>query len=191
MSAPLPALTNCPQSGRQQSTRSLVRCLLPLLVLVPTAGLAAGDEGDLDARRGEEAEVQLPSFPLVENLIPFTVSATTDNTFMIDGASLSVGPGRVLRYTLVIVSPSGAQNVSYEAIRCTTAERRLYAFGRSDKTWSKARNDQWTRIQESTVNRQHAALFSDYFCAIGVTLRDAEDARRILRAGDNRSSFRP
>ena len=38
--------------------------------------------------------------------------------------------GFTLRFTLVIVSPSGARNVSYEGMNCSTGERRLYAFGR-------------------------------------------------------------
>jgi hypothetical protein len=47
-----------------------------------------------------------------DKLIPFAVSAMTDNQFMIDSESLSISSDGILRYTLVIVSPSGAQNVS-------------------------------------------------------------------------------
>lgn len=171
--------------------RGLGCFLLPLFLLSPSAGLAATADDALDGARGETAAVQLPPFPQAENLIPFTVSATTDNKFMIDGESLSVSPERQVSYTLVIVSPAGAQNVSYEAMRCATGEYRLYALGRSDGTWAKARNDQWKRVQESTRNRHHAALFADYFCSIGTNLRDADDARRILRTGGNRSYLRP
>ena len=165
--------------------------LLPLLALLPPAALcASGDGGDGgDGSRPEQAtKVSFPPFPQAENLIPFAVSATTENKFMIDGESLSVSPDRVVSYTLVIESPAGARNVTYEAMRCATAERRLYAIGRSDGTWSKARGDQWRRIQESTLNRHYAALFGEYFCTIGVILRDAEDARRILHTGGKRSN---
>lgn len=181
----------CSLSMRGLVRRALIRAVFPLLLLAPSAAPAASAERDLEAASDKETDVQLPPFPQDENLIPFVVSANTDNKFLIDGESLSVSPDRVLRFTLVIVSSAGAQTISYEAMRCATAERRAYAFGRSDRTWSKARSDQWTRIQESTVNRHYAALFGDYFCAIGVTLRDAEDARRILRAGGDRSRLRP
>jgi hypothetical protein len=106
---------------------------------------------ETNEKPAEEIEVKFPASPQAENLIPFIVSATTDNQFMIDGESLNVSGNGVLRFTLVIVSPSGARNVSYEGMNCSTGERRLYAFGRPDGTWSKARNDQWTRIA-----REHA-----------------------------------
>jgi hypothetical protein len=60
-----------------------------------------------EQRPGPEPEVELPPFPQDENLLPFTVSATTNNQFLIDGNSLSVGSDGVTRYTLVIVSPPG------------------------------------------------------------------------------------
>lgn len=161
--------------------------LLPLFVLYPPLALAANE----DDKPAAEADVQFPPFPRAENMIPFTVSATTRNEFMIDGESLSVSHDGTVRYTLVIVSPAGARNITYEAMRCKTAERRLYAVARADDTWAKARSDKWVRIRESTLNRHHAALFGDYFCFIGASLRDADDARRILRTGGNRSTQRP
>ncbi|WP_313951417.1 CNP1-like family protein [Accumulibacter sp.] len=187
MNRPLPECSNL----RPLSIWRLVRWPLSLLLLFPSIALSASED-DLATKRGQETEVQLPPFPQAENLIPFVVSAMTDNKFMIDGESLTVSTDGIVRYTLVIISSAGAQNVSYEAIRCPTAERRVYAFGHSaDKTWSRARRDQWTQIQESTLNRHHAALFSDYFCAVGINLRDADDARRSLRSSGNRSHLRP
>lgn len=152
-------------------------------VFASQAGFAEGFDSEYEAKRWEEIEAQIPVFPKAENLLPFYVSATTDNKFMIDRESISVGIDGVVRYTLVAVSVSGVQNVSYEGMRCASAERRPYAFGRSDRTWSKARGNQWVKIQESTANRQHAALYAEYFCPIGVTVRDAEEARTALRSG--------
>jgi len=154
--------------------------------------LAAAERGDEDEERKawQENEVQLPAFPQDEKLIPFEVSATTNNRFLVDGDSLSVGSDGVLRFTLVIVSPSGARNISYEGMRCATGERRVYALGRADRTWSKARSDRWQTISENTLNRHYAALFSDYFCHIDVRLRDADDARRALRHGGQPTALR-
>lgn len=154
-----------------------------VLVFASQAGFAAGFDNEYEEKRWAEIETQIPVFPKAENLLPFYVSATTDNKFMIDRESISVGTDGVVRYTLVAVSASGVQNVSYEGMRCVSAERRLYAFGRSDKTWSKARGNQWVKIQESTANRQHAALNAEYFCPIGNIVRDAEEALMALRSG--------
>lgn len=180
------------RAGRRRRLAGLAAALLFALVGLPSAARAAGSERDDDEEKKawQEMEVQLPPFPQPDKLIPFDVSATTNNRFLIDGDSLSVGSDGVLRYTLVIVSPSGAQNISYEGMRCATAERRVYALGRTDRTWSKARSDRWQHIAENTLNRHHAALFSDYFCAIGVPLRDADDARHALLYGGKPAGLR-
>lgn len=167
---------------------------IPGLFLVAVlAGFSAGApaaefDSEYDEKRWEEIETQLPAYPRAENLASFFVSAASDNKFMIDRESISVAADGVVRYTLVVVSSSGAQNVSYEGLRCSSAERRLYAFGRSDKVWSKARSNQWVRIQGSSLNRHHAALYAEYFCPGGVIVRDADEARMALRSGGHPST---
>jgi len=158
-----------------------------LAAAIPTTGWSLGSDRDFEDKPWAEVEAKLPPFPQTEHLIPFYVSATTDNKFFIDGQSLAVGSDGVVRFTLVIVSPSGAENISYEGIRCATAEQRVYAFGRSDKTWSKARHDQWTTIKNNSLNRHHAELHAEYFCTVGVILHDADDARRALQRGGHPS----
>lgn len=164
--------------------------LLVLLFGASAGAPAAGFDSDYEEKRWEEIEAQIPAFPSPENLVPFTVSAASDNKFMIDRKSIAVGVDGVVRYTLVVASPSGAQNISYEGLRCSSGERRLYAFGRSDKSWSKARSNQWVRIQESTLNRHHAALYFEYFCPNGMIVRDADEARTALLSGGHPSTVR-
>jgi hypothetical protein len=166
------------------------KIFLPLLLCASSCVFAAGFDSDYEEKPWEEIESTIPSFPNPENLVSFYVSATAENKFTVDRDSISVGADGVVRYTLVITSPSGVQNVSYEGLRCSSAERRLYAFGRSDKTWSKARSNQWLRIQESTVNRHHAVLYGEYFCPSAIAVRDAEEARMALRLGGHPSTVR-
>lgn len=173
------------------SNSQVFRFLFSLVVAGASAGvLAAGFDSEYEEKRWEEVEAQLPAFPKPESLDSFFVSATTDNKFMVDRDSISVGADGVVRYTLVVLSSSGVQNVSYDGLRCATAERRLYAFGRSDKTWSKARSNQWSKIQENTLNRHHAALFFEFFCPNGNIVRDANEARMALRSGGHPSTVR-
>lgn len=143
----------------------------------------AGFEDDYTEKSWQEIETQLPAYPKAENLLSFFVSATNDNKFMVDGESITVGSDGVVRYTLVVVSSSGARNVSYEGLRCSSMERRLYAFGRDDKTWAKARSNQWGGIRNSVTNRQHAALYSEYFCPEGMIVKNATEARAALLSG--------
>jgi hypothetical protein len=88
-----------------------------------------------------------------------------------------------VRYVLLVLTPQGARNVTYEGMRCETRERRIYASGRQDGSWSKARNNEWVRIQDVYANRQHAALFLEYFCPIGNIVQDAAEARNALIHG--------
>jgi hypothetical protein len=160
------------------------------LAVFSVQALAVDFDSEFDEKPWAELEVQLPAFPEQENLIPFQVGSISDTKYMIDGNSLSVGPDGVVRYTLLVISPSGARNISYEGLRCATAERRLYAFGRPDKTWSKARSNQWVRVLGSS-NNHHVELYSNYFCVFGAgAVTNADEARKELRRGGQPAALR-
>lgn len=147
-------------------------------------GSAQADfEEDYETKQWQELEVQLPAAPSGDGLRSFYVSAASDNQFLIDQATLSVGADGVVRYVLVVLTPGGGRNVTFEGIRCATRERRIYASGRRDGMWSKSRNNEWSRIQDVYANRHHAALFLEYFCPGGVIVRDAAEAVDALRRG--------
>lgn len=130
-----------------------------------------------------EGAFEMPAYPKPEHLISFPVGIRSDLTFAVDGETLSVGSDGVIRYVLVVVSAQGARNVSFEGMRCQTAERRLYATGRSDGTWAMARSAQWMKIGGGRGNH-HVELFANYFCTIGAqAVVTPEAARRVLRKG--------
>lgn len=156
---------------------------LLLVAMLASATVFADFEEDYESKQWQEIEVQLPAAPKQETLLPFYVSAATENRFFIDGATLTVGSDGVVRYVLLVLTPQGARNVTYEGMRCLTRERRIYASGRQDGSWSKARKNEWVRIQDAYANRQHAALFLEYFCPIGNIVQDAAEARNALIKG--------
>ena len=131
----------------------------------------------------QEAEVHLPAYPASADLLPLYVSSTATASFFIDGKSLSIADDGVVRYTLVIRGSGGAENVSYEGIRCETAERKLYAIGRNGSEWVRSRNDAWQVIAENALNRQHAVLFKEYFCPPGEVRPGLDQIVRSLRRG--------
>jgi len=133
--------------------------------------------------RGTERETPLPALPRQENLVEFYVSATASNHFFIDAASLSVGPDRVVRYTLVVKTAGGATNISFEGIRCGSGEYKMFAMGHSDGTWARARADDWRPIENKPMNRHHAALNREFFCPDGLPLADAAEGVDALRRG--------
>ncbi|MEM5438497.1 CNP1-like family protein [Paraburkholderia diazotrophica] len=108
----------------------------------------------------------LPPMPQPGNLLPFTVSQNTTLQFALDAKSLTVDNDDVVRYTVVITSPSGARNVNYEGIRCQDYSWKLYAGLNADHDgWDRTVENDWTRIENGDLNAYHAALYQDYFCS--------------------------
>lgn len=155
-----------------------------------SAPALAVEEGDYEKKTWQEVEVGLPAAPDLSECRDFYVSAAAKNRFCIDPRSISVGADGVVRYTLVVDTPSGSRNVTFEGMRCETRERRLYATGQPDGTWVVSRNRQWVRISEATANRQHAALFLEYFCPDGIMVTKREEALDNLRRGGNQPKIR-
>jgi hypothetical protein len=156
----------------------LLLCAAPAL-----AGILSSDAADEEAKAWTELEVPLPSPPKPAGLVEFAVSGATSNRFFIDVDSLSVGKDEVVRYALVVRSPSGAENVSFEGIRCETREVKFYAFGQRNGSWSPARDSQWRYIEYREANRQHGVLFKDIFCGDGARPFKAPQIVQRLRYG--------
>ena len=135
-----------------------------------------------------EAAVATPPYPARENLLEFYVGPTATARFLIDGASLSVGEDGVIRFALVIETPGGATNVSFEGMRCGTRERRIYALGRNDRSWHPVKEVRWIAVRSAGPNSPYAALLRSYFCPDGDRVRDAAEARRALTRKE--SNFR-
>lgn len=108
----------------------------------------------------------LPPLPQTSDLLPFNVSQNTPLKFFVDAKSLDVGTDGVVRYIVVVTSPSGARNVNYEGIRCDTYEWRQYAGLNADHDgWDRTVQNDWQRIENGELNAYHAALYQDYFCS--------------------------
>jgi len=147
--------------------------LVLLALLTPYASSANTDDADTDALKAE-SPVVLPAPFQKNNLLSFYVSPTTTLDFAVDAKSVSVTEEGIVRFVLVVTSQSGASNISYEGIRCSTGERKLYAVGQTNGSWTAARRDVWETIIDRGINRQHAALAKDYFCETGMVAGKAE-----------------
>ena len=161
-----------------------MKILTALLLMLPLTVYAEWGQFDFEFESEKpwvELSAQLPPTPKAENLVEFNVSSATRNRHFVDTASISVGEDKVVRYTVVIEAVGGARNVAFEGLRCATGERRLYAYGQPDGTWSKARNAQWEGIKFRSLLSYHKALYEDYFCPDGINVRDAKEAVRTLR----------
>jgi len=148
---------------------------------VPQSNPGLSDDDFDDGKSWQEVKTEIPPAPKAANLVSFYVGPTATMNFFIDMNSISVGSDGVVRYTLVSKSQGGAENISYEGIRCQTYENKLYAFGQKDGSWSRARLSGWKQISELSGNRQHAALAKDYLCQDGTVAGKVEDIRSRVR----------
>lgn len=157
------------------------RTLVAALAVLVCNGVSADVEDDYIRQSWREGEVAFPAPPVDSSLREFYVSAVAENRFFVDMSTLGVGADGVVRYVLVVLTQGGARNVSFEGMRCETREWRIYASGRADGSWSKARSENWSPVREAAVNRHRAVLFLDYFCPGGVIVRNVGELRNAFR----------
>ena len=163
-----------------------------MLCIVAAGGLlpdAEGAEYFGDKKYGEnyeeekvwiESAATLPKFPSTEGFVDYFVSAASPNKYSIAPQTISVAVDGVVRYVAAVKTPGGVLNVSFEGLRCTTKEVKLYAFGHADGTWSKSRNDRWSAVRPGSYQ---ATLFKEYFCPRGVMIFTASEGADALRQG--------
>lgn len=175
---------------------SVPRLLAAVVFVLGCSSAFAGAEGQDEAEENEKAwreiALQLPAAPLQENLLPFYVSPTATQGFAIDGKSVSVGKDGVVRYTMVSVGSGGARNVSFEGMHCAQLQKRVYAFGRADGSWSRSRRESWDPIIGGGPNKAHAVLVNEFFCRDKTVAGTAEQmVARIRREGGLTMQGRP
>jgi hypothetical protein len=94
----------------------------------------------------EWKESDLPPPPAfdVGKLVGLEVSPNSSLVYGVDPASISMTQSDgVVRYVMVATSASGARNVMYEGIRCSTGEFKTYARYAADGTWTFVSNPEW------------------------------------------------
>ncbi|MCP5241942.1 MAG: CNP1-like family protein [Burkholderiales bacterium] len=172
--------------------RLITWILLTVLLLLLIACAAKKEfKDEFDAgKTWVEQLAQLPDFPDLRNLIKFDVGSITDYSHAIDPDSISIGQDGVIRFTLVTRSSTGVMNISYEGIRCITNERKLYAIGRDDHTWSEPRVSDWQSLDFVRQFYAQRELSKNLFCPHKQIVNSREEAIRVLRKGIHPDIYR-
>jgi CNP1-like family len=139
-------------------------------------GMKSDIGGVLEEGKFKEVEVELPPYPNEARFVQFKPRRNLENhSFFIDRDSVSLGTDRVIRYSVVVKSESGAMTTSYEGMRCKTAEYKVYAFGLRNGEWTPSPDPQWRKIPALAADFRFG-LYKDYFCDLAaVAGRNAED----------------
>ena len=119
------------------------------------AGLAAmpAFAGFFDRDEPEGGRQELPTPPppplRTNNLVPIASPPDSSVDIGVDPASLTMAADDIVRYVSVARSRAGtAMNATYEGIRCSTAEVKLYARHYADGDWQPQEKPVWVSLYE-------------------------------------------
>jgi hypothetical protein len=147
-----------------------------------------GDQGPVpgvperDQEEMRELQVAPPAYPREGDLAEFKLRNPTINRFFIDTSTLTIGKDRIVRFVLVVRTPTDETNVRFAGIRCEDREWKDIAFAGDDHSWKIDENAQWRRIQELRYNNFQDTLYTDFFCTSGVlSSHVAGDTRKLVK----------
>lgn len=112
----------------------------------------------------EDLRKELPPVPTAADTLPIeplAVERSRTFTFGVDPRSVRVAPGHVVRYTLYSRSDRGAESVTYESLRCRSAEWRMVAIMRKGSGWERPSDEEWRAIERDSVR---SSLRAGVFC---------------------------
>lgn len=138
------------------------------------------DFDESQVEKWKESAINIPPYPKNENLLAVPLLVTDTVKIYIDRASLSRGPDRVARFSLVVESPSGARSVFYDGLRCETREYKTYAIGSPEQAFTPVKNAVWRQIPRPATNAFRYQLYHHYICDANTSARTPEDIARLL-----------
>ena len=128
-----------------------------LLLCLSSTGWAQFTPEDPDWK---ESEVPPPPAFDISKLVTFEVSPNSSLVYGVDPASISISKSDgVVRYVMVATSASGARNVMYEGIRCSTGEFKTYARYSPEGHWDMVNNAEWHSLFGNMPSK-HALRFA-------------------------------
>lgn len=144
----------------------------------------------IEERLWKESGVTIPSYPKDSDLIEVFINQPGSRfRYFIDAATLTVGKDGIVNYTLVARSNSGAKNVAFERMHCSTVEYKLAAYGTTKEELQPVRNPKWRKIHNKSNMRFRYFLWEYYLCKTSAGKMQSEkqiiDAIRYYR-GDQR-----
>lgn len=138
------------------------------------------DFDESKTEKWKESGITLPAWPRDDNLLPVSLPTTDTLRVFIDRASVSRGPDRVARFSLVVQSPSGARSVFYDGLRCETREYKTYAIGSPEQAFTPVKNPAWRPIPRPASNAFRDQLYRHYVCDAHASARAPEELVRVL-----------
>lgn len=153
------------------------------LVVAGMLGLsfAAWAQFNSDAMDWKEGEVPPPPAFDVGKLLVFDVSTGSSLVYGVDPATLRIGNDGIVRYVMVATSRTGARNVMYEGIRCSSGEFKTYARYSAEGVWRPVDKPEWRSMFGNMPSRHAVQLARTAACSNSAPTSSVEEIVRRLK----------
>ena len=142
---------------------------------------AAAAQFNPDAMDWKEGEVPPPPAFDVGKLLVFDVSTGSSLIYGVDPATLRIGNDGIVRYVMVATSRSGARNVLYEGIRCSSGEFKTYARYSAQGVWRSVDNPEWRSMFGNMASRHAVQFARTAACSNSAPTSSVEEIVRRLK----------
>lgn len=143
----------------------LARCAIAIALGLAGGPLAAQQRLFGLVGEPQPLEVTLPAtLPPLPSARLIAIDTGSRHRIEIDALSLAVDQERLVRYSLLVTTASGARNLTHEALRCDTRERRVLAVGRRDDSWSVTPDSPWRPVVRANAADLHHAEIAGRLC---------------------------
>lgn len=129
----------------------------------------------------QEDKIIVPAFPQKKDLLTISTPAQRSMRLFLDTRSLTLGKDFVTRLTYVIETQSGARNVFYEGIRCSTRQYKTYAIGDDKQEFIVQNNAQWHDLPYHEDQTLRYTLFKHYLCDKTAIPKTPKEIVRAIR----------
>ena len=130
----------------------------------------------------KESDVPPPPAYDMSKLLNFEVTRSSPLVYGVDPASFSISKtDGIVRYVVVATSPSGAKNVFYEGLRCSTGEVRTYAREIPDGTWVPVTNSDWKSVYDVSLPRHSLRFAKVAACESAAPVSDVRELVKKLK----------
>lgn len=139
---------------------------------------------DGSVRYERQGQVTFPAFPLRENLIRIRAPThAAGREYYVDSKSVALGQDRLIRYTVVVRSSGGVNNVIHESMNCSERNVRVLGHGTASGRFRESVGSNWRRYSNSGPMAYRAILAVYYLCGESHEPLDADRIVARLQSG--------
>jgi hypothetical protein len=147
---------------------------LALVCLAMGAAPAAVAQPAFDEPEWSETQVPPPPAFDMKKLVAVDVPGSS-LAYGVDPASIQISKkDGIVRYVMVASSTSGARNVMYEGLRCSTGEFKTYSRYSPEGEWKPVADAQWRSVFGNMPSK-HALRFAKTAACDGATSANTVD----------------